>query len=617
MNCTPRLLSCILFLALPAAARTFPEAERTAHEQGGTALKQSVQDISEKDLRNYVTRLASPQYEGRGTGDKGERMATSYLAAFLEGLGLQPAGADESYFQAFDFPAGMKLDGKNDLAFDKVVPAGFDRTITPGEHYQPLSFSQSGKFAAGLVFAGFGILAGEYDSFEGLEVKDKWVVVLRGNPEARPRLRGSGPLVVKANLAREKGAAGIIFVKGTNEEISAELLPPSQDIGGGTILPAITITDQLAAPLLTGKPELASLKKLFESYSKARKIKGFELKARISARIGVVKRRDEGRNVVARLVTGTKPSEEAIVIGAHIDHLGHGNRGGSRARGGEADEIHLGADDNASGVAAMMELAQHFTARKESGALNLKRDLLFAGWSGEELGLHGSSHYVKQVEKQGALYPRIAAYLNLDMVGRLKKEGLNVQGTGSSTAWAGVLDRIDKPDQLRILRSASPYLPTDTTPFYNADVPVLSIFTGLHDDYHTPRDTIETLNFPGLHKVTRYVRDMTVALAQLPEAPDYVKVERNRRRNTPRVRLGIQFETIEEGLRVTSVQEGSAAARSGLKKDDILWQLDGTDVRNAEELVAVLRKLEPGKDYPLMVNRLDKEIRLRISPERR
>ncbi len=617
MNRISRLLSCVLFLALPASARTFPEAEQTAHKQGGKALKQSVQGISEKDLRNYVTRLASPEYEGRGTGDKGERMATSYLAAFFEGLGLQPAGADESYFQPFDFPAGMKLDGKNDLTFDRVIPAGFGRTITPGEHYQPLSFSQSGKFAAGLVFAGFGILAGEYDSFEGLEVKDKWVVVLRGNPEARPRLRGSGPLIVKANLAREKGAAGIIFVKGTNKEISAELLPPSQDIGGGTILPAITITDQLAASLLTGKPELSSLKDLFESYSTARKITGFELKTWISARIGVVKRRDEGRNVIARLVTGTKPSEEAIIIGAHIDHLGHGNRGGSRARGGEAAELHLGADDNASGVAAMMELAQHFTARKKSGALKLKRDLLFAGWSGEELGLHGSSHYVKQVEKQGALHPRVAAYLNLDMVGRLKKEGLNVQGTGSSPAWAGVLDRIDKPDQLRILRSTSPYLPTDTTPFYNADVPVLSIFTGLHDDYHTPRDTIETLNFAGLHKVTRYVRNMTVALAQLPEAPGYVKVERNPGRNAPRVRLGIQFEALEEGIRVTSVQAGSAAARSGLQNSDILRQLDGMDLANTNDLTAVLRRLEPGKEYPLAVGRRGKDLKLRIVPERR
>ena len=617
MNCIPRLLSCILFLALPAAARTFPEAEQTAHEQGGKALKQSVQGISKKDLRNYVTRLASPEYEGRGTGDKGERMATAYLAAFLEGLGLHPAGENESYFQTFDFPAGMKLDGENDLTFDGGVPAGFDKTIAPGKHYQPLSFSRSGRFGAELVFAGFGIVAGDYDSFEELEVKDKWVVVLRGNPEARPRLRGSGPLVVKANLAKEKGATGIIFVKGTNKEVSAELFPPSQDIGGGAIIPALIITDQLAAPLLTGKQEPASLKDLFESYSRAEKVKGFALKQRISARIGVARNRDEGRNVVARLVVGENPSEEAIMIGAHIDHLGYGNRGGTRARGEEADEIHFGADDNASGVAAMMELAQHFAAQKARGALMLKRDLLFAGWSGEELGLHGSSHYVEQARKKGALYPRVAAYLNLDMVGRLKKEGLNVQGTGSSGAWEGVLDRIDNPEQLGILRSPSPHLPTDTTPLYKAGVPVLSIFTGLHEDYHTPRDTIETLNFTGLHKVTDYVRNLTVEIARLKGAPGYVEVERTRKRNAPRVRLGIQFEAVEEGLRVTRVQEGSAAAQSGLQNSDILRQLDGMDLANTNDLTAVLRRLEPGKEYPLAVGRRGKDLKLRIVPERR
>ena len=448
----PALLCCILIPFLSAAAKTFPEAEKTAHRQGNKALRKSVQEIVEKDLRMYVTRLASAEYEGRGTGDKGERMATSYLAAFFKGLGLSPEGNDQSYFQTFDFPAGMKVEGRNDLTFEGGVPTGFEKTITVGRHYQPLSFSASGEIRGKLVFAGFGISAGDYDSFDGLEVKDRWVIVLRGNPGARPQLRGSGPLIVKANLAREKGAAGIIFVKGTNKEISAELFPPSQDIGGGTILPALTITDQLAAPLLTGKPEPDSLKGLFESYTSADRIKGFALEGEISAHIGVIKNRAEGRNVLARLVTGEKPAKEAIMIGAHIDHLGYGNRGGTRARGQEATELHLGADDNASGVAAMMELAQHFAARKADGTLKLKRDLLFAGWSGEELGLYGSTHYAEEAGKERALYPRIAAYLNLDMVGRLKKEGLNIQGTGSSGDWKRVLDRIQKPEQLKILR---------------------------------------------------------------------------------------------------------------------------------------------------------------------
>ena len=613
--------SCLLVLALlhplPSLGRDIAQAEETASQQGREALSQSVQKIAQQDLRRYVTRLASPEYEGRGTGDKGERMATAYLAAFFEGLALSPAGTKKSYFQTFEFPAGMKLEGENNLTFTREIPPGFAKTLTPGEHYQPLSFTRSGFIEAELVFAGFGITSDNYDSFEELDVEGKWVAVLRGHPAARPGLSGSGPLIAKANLARQKGAAGILFVKGSNEKISTELISPNVNIGENRILPALTITDQLAAPLLTGKAEAAALRKLFQSYSRAEKVRGFKLQSGISIHIGVVAQKDQGRNVVARLVVGDQPSPEAIVIGAHIDHLGYGNRGGSRARGEDADKIHYGADDNASGVAAMMELAQHFAAQKKSGGLKLRRDLIFAGWSGEEVGLLGSGHYVAQARKKGNLHPRIAAYLNLDMVGRLKENGLNVQGTGSSEAWQEVLDRVESPRNLRVLPSASPYLPTDTAPFYDANIPVLSIFTGLHDDYHTPRDTIETINFPGLHTVTRYVRGITVELARLPDAPGHVKVERARGRNAPRVRLGIQFEPTEEGIRVSGVQEGSPAARCGVREEDILRQLDGSDLPDRDALLTILRRLDPGKKYSLVVNRLGKAVRLRISPERR
>ncbi len=611
------LLPLVLGHPLASLARDLPLTEETAYRQGREALSQSAHRITEQDLRRYVTRLASPGYEGRGTGDRGERMATAYLAAFFEGLSLRPEGVENSYFQTFEFPAGMKLEGENDFTFTQGTPPGFEKILTPGQHYQPLSFTQSGSFDAQLVFAGFGITEDNYDSFENLDVEGKWIVVLRGHPSARPGLADSGPLIAKANLARRKGAAGILFVKGTNEKITTELFSPDVNIGGNRILPALTLTDQLAAPLLTGKTGTAALRKLFQSYTRAEKIRGFKLDSRVSVRIGVAARRDQGRNVVARLMIGDQPSPEAVMVGAHIDHLGHGNRGGSRARGDDAGKIHFGADDNASGVAAMMELAQHFAAQKKAGTLKLRRDLLFAGWSGEEVGLHGSSHYVAQARKKGTLHPRIAAYLNLDMVGRLREEGLKVQGTGSSNAWQKILDRVEPPQPLRIVRSASPYLPTDTTPFYNADVPVLSIFTGLHDDYHTPRDTVEALNFPGLQRVTRYVRKITVELARLPEAPDHVKVERNRGRNAPRVRLGIQFEPVEGGLRVSQVQEGSPAAKSGLREKDILRQLDGSDLPDPNALLAVLRRLEPGKAYPLVITRLEKKVSLQISPERR
>ena len=615
MRLMPFAFACLI--ALPATAETFEKAERIARKQGNRALKQSGAGLSERDLRKYATRLASAQYEGRGTGDKGERMATSYLAAFFRGLGLSPEGGAESFFHTFDFAAGMRMEGANTLSFAGKVPEGFKSTITPGEDYQPLSISTSGETKAEAVFAGFGISAGDYDSFAGIEPGGRWIVVLRGVPESRPELRGSAPLLVKANLAKEKGAAGIIFVKGTNEEIATELFPLSQEIGGAPILPALCITDRLATPLLTGKNNQAALKELFLSYSNGQKVNGFALEGQISTRIGIVKNREEGRNVIARLVSGSEPAEEAIMIGAHIDHLGYGNRGGTRAQGEEAKALHYGADDNASGVAAMMELAQYFTSQKAKGALKLKRDLIFAGWSGEEMGLFGSTAYVEEGNREGSLYPAIAAYLNLDMVGRLSAQGLNVQGTGSSGDWGDLLDKIEKPDAMKILRSPSPFLPTDTAPLYNAGVPILSIFTGLHDDYHTPRDTIETLNFPGLLKVTGYVRDMALELTKLPKPPGYIKVERNARRPTPRVLLGIRFEDEQRGLRVTNVQQDSAASRSGLRDGDILRKLDDQNIGDREALVSVLLQLEPGKTYPVEVERAEESVTLQITPDKR
>lgn len=620
----PTLASLLLastFLSSAVAAPQFKAAEKTAWKQGSKALAQADAAIREADLRSYVTQLASPEYEGRGTGDKGERMATSYLASFFKGLKLRPAGAGDSYFQTFDFPAGMELKGDNALTFPAAVPPEIAKALKPGEHYQPLSMSKSGQFAHEVVFAGFGIAAKDYDSFEELDVKNKWIVVLRGHPEARPNLRQHGPLIAKAHIAITKKAAGIIYVKGTNPAISAELFPPSVNLGQGELLPALTITDHLAATLLTGKPELVGLKVLFESYSKGEKTKGFKLDYKIAATIGVAENRDEGRNVIARLIVGEEPSAEAIVIGAHIDHLGHGNRGGSRAKGEAATKVHLGADDNASGVAAMMELAQSFAAQKKAGTLSLKRDLIFAGWSGEEMGLYGSKHYVNKATADGGdLYPGIAAYLNLDMVGRLKKDGLSVQGVGSSKAWPALLDKIAQKEELRIVRSPNPYLPTDTTPFYDAGVPVLAAFTGLHEEYHTPNDTIDTIDFAGLDQVTNYVGKIAAALAERPEAPDYVKVERNRNRgpNSSKVLLGIQVEPNEgAGVKIGGVVKESAAARAGIQQNDILQSLNGKDVKDVAGMMQIVSKLEPNQEYQLIVMRGGEQIQMTITPAKR
>ena len=521
----------IIFSALSfnwiCLSKDFPEAEKKANEHGKVATTSSSPSINQKDLKKFLERLASNEYEGRGTGDKGERMATAYLASFFSELDLEPAGDNGTYFQEFSFNTGKKMNSDNLMTVTIDEPIGVVRKFKPGQHYLPVNFSPSGDTGeTKTVFAGFGIDTKDYNSYEGLDVKDKWVIVFRGAPKDKKELQKFGPLVNKAQQAKKLGAKGIIYIKGPHPGVGTMLVPPTQNVGSNNnIMPAVTISDDLAGAMLGGT-ENGSFKEIFEAYYNNKKVIGFPLPFSVRARVGLDKKEDQGRNVIARLKVKDTSSEEAIMVGGHIDHLGFGNRGGTRAKGDEASKMHLGADDNASGIAAIMELAQYYNELKKKGELNLKRDIIFAAWSGEEMGLFGSKHFAqKQKEiKEEKVYPSIAAYINLDMIGRLEEKPLIVHGTGSSQSWDNLVDSV--AGELKLEKSASPYLPTDSTPLYNVGVPILALFTGLHDDYHTPRDTPDKIDYPGLEKVSKYLRDLTSATANLESAPDYIKVKR-------------------------------------------------------------------------------------------
>ncbi|MFP6874612.1 MAG: M28 family peptidase [Verrucomicrobiales bacterium] len=605
-------------------AADFSAAEAKAEGHGKSAIETSSAAISTSDLRQYVNRLASTEYEGRGTADRGGRMATAYLATFFRKLGLSPAGDAGNYYQHFSFDAGKKLSGKNSLEIKNAEPPGLIRKLQPGTHYQPLSFSPGAKIkSAPAVFCGFGIKTDRYNSFAGLEVKDRWVIVFRGSPKDRKNLERFGPLVDKARTAKKLGAIGIIFIKGPNPAIGLEIVPPSKNVGTrGEILPAISISDQLASALITGidvediAKRLIDFERLFRKYHAAESVTGFPLPWQVSAEIGLEKASEQGRNVIGRLQVSDKPSAEKIVIGAHIDHLGYGKRGSSRASGDRAEQLHPGADDNASGVAAIMEIAQFFANRKRSGKLKLKRDLVFAGWSGEEMGLFGSKHYVKNAREKGdgRLYPATAAYLNLDMVGRLGDQALNVMATGSSRDWKTVLDSLG--ENLKTKVSPSPYLPTDSTSFYSAGVPVIALFTGLHDEYHTPGDTVERIDFEGLSRISHYLKSLTSAVANLDSPPAYLEVPRGRAQQRTRLVIGVRIENVPDngGVSVLEVLPDSPAQKAGIKEGDTINQLDGRKINNLNGLREVLNKLEAGKKYPARIKRGNKQIELPVAP---
>ncbi len=383
--------------------------EPEATSIGVAAAKQATPDFDPRDIMRHVDFLCRKELGGRMTGSAGERKATAYVAAYLDHLGLQPAGDNGTWFQSFEFPNGAELGPDNNLT------ASFDSeemSFKVNEDWRPLTFSGSLEIpATDVVFAGYGIVAPEqekhpaYDSYEGLDVKGKWVVVFRFvpenvTPETRQHLQFYAGLRKKAFYARDKGALGLIVVSGPNSQVHSQLVPMQNDISpSGSSLAAISVTDATANRLLESVGR--ELKTLQDQLDEGAAVAGFPLSGlQIAAELDVKKITGKGRNVIGRLQAGDQPSEQVVLVGAHIDHLGRG-RAGSLAKNDEQGQIHFGADDNASGVAGMLEIAEYLVAQRRLGKLNLTRDVIFAGWSGEELGLQGSEHFVKSFSSNG------------------------------------------------------------------------------------------------------------------------------------------------------------------------------------------------------------------------
>ncbi len=585
--------------------------------------------IDAKDLRGHVDVLAGEQMEGRLTGTKGARKATVYVANAFKTLGLEAAG-DQGYFQPFDFTAAVELGTDNHLSLE-----GIQHATELDKHWRPLGLSTTGEASPSeVVFAGYGIVAPAeagrkgYDSYGGLDVKDKWVLVLRYLPEEVPQERRQhlhryAELSYKAAVARRRGARGLIVVSGPRAQVKSQLVPLSYEAAGaGGRLFAISISDDLASALFgVTAYRLADVQKRLDT---GELLERFALPGiRIAATIDLQTETRQGRNVLARLpVAGTASQRPALVIGAHVDHLGRGVEGKSLARSEESGQIHYGADDNASGVAALLEIAQYLVDQKERGKLTQTRDVIFAAWSGEELGILGSTHFVRALGESESgsrmdLSNRVAAYLNLDMVGRLDKQ-LVLQGTGSSSVWPREIERRNAPVGLSIATSDSAFLATDAIAFYLAGVPVLNAFTGPHAEYSTPRDRPETLNYPGLQKVARFMALVARGLVTAEASPDYIRMEgESPRRRTSRIYLGTipDYTRSEgEGTRIAGVAKGGPAAAGGLREGDIVVEMAGQAIANIYDYSSALDALKIGETMTMVVLRNDQRIELRITP---
>jgi Tol biopolymer transport system component len=593
-------------------------------------LAETAAAIRADDVRRHVESLTADDMAGRMTGTAGEHLATDYVATVFKHLGLQPAGDDGTWFQAFDFTSGATLGAGNRLSIEGVD--GLDAAVVD-EDWRPLAFSGTGATeAAAVVFAGYGIVApgaGEvpdYDSYGDLDVDGKWVMMLRFLPESVPagwrrHLNHYADLAYKASVAKRRGARGIIVVTGPRAQARQRLVP--LDIERGTTgIAALSVSDEVGAAILAASGH--DLDALQQALDRGESAEAIALDGvTVAAAIDVIRQQAEGRNVVARLSAQGHSALPAVIIGAHVDHLGRGQAGGSLARDDERGVIHTGADDNASGVAGMLEIAQYLSDLQANDKLQARRDLILVAWSGEELGTLGSQYFVNQLADGGDLRGKVSAYLNLDMVGHLR-DALYLQGTGSSPVWEREIERRNVPVGLAIATKADPYLPTDVTPFYIKGVPVLNAFTGAHEDYSTPRDTADKLNYEGIRDTARLMAGIARSLVRSADEPQYIEVERKpdgMSRKHLRAYLGTipaygQDDSVK-GVRLQGAVKGGPAEQAGIIDGDVLVGLDGVDVDDIQDFMGALSGLKVGQQTTLRVLRDGQVVTLAVTPAAR
>jgi Tol biopolymer transport system component len=599
-------------------------------------------EITVEDMKQQITYLASDALGGRMTGTEGERLATEYVADVFEKIGLQPMGDKDTWYESFDFTAGVALGEGNQLTLhtgDKSSGLVVDKD------WRPLSFSKTGEVpASDIVFAGYGVETPEgavgsdgkkleaYSSYAHLDVKDKWVLVLRYLPEGisqerRNELTRYSSLRHKALTAREKGARGILFASGPNSKVVEQLAPLTFDASlASSGITALSLSDATADRLLSTSGK--TLKALQDKLDNGDLMGGINCTGlKLEANIVIQQEKKTGRNVLGVLSRGPQadPHTPPLIIGAHVDHLGSGGGSNSRARNEDAGRIHHGADDNASGTSGMLEIAQWLAELKKEGKLDLKRDIIFAAWSGEELGLLGVNHFVEDLAKMikgdpnAKLTGMIAACLNMDMIGRFSKN-LVLQGVGSSSVWPKEIEKRNAVVGLPITTQADAHLATDSTAFYLKGIPTLNAFTGAHEDYHMPSDTADKIDYEKAAQIAKLMGLIARSLATTHELPDYISMEAPKNQGT-RTGMRTYLGTIPDyaqgdikGVKLSGVSPVGPAAKAGVKAGDIIIKLGGKDIQNIYDYTFIMGELKVGVETAITVQRDGQPVEMKITP---
>ncbi|HXV50125.1 MAG TPA: M20/M25/M40 family metallo-hydrolase [Candidatus Binatia bacterium] len=569
------------------------------------------------ELLRHAKYLASAELTGRGVDTPGIKLAADYIAAEFARYGLRPGGDGTSFRQGFDVAVGVTVKQPSNLTL------GNQPALALGEDWTPLGFSAPGRASGQLVFAGYGITARDYDydDYAGIDVRGKIVVVLRFEPPPKnhrspfrkaPDYSRYSTLRSKANNAREHGAAAMILVDlNSNGEEKAELLTLSGSFSrGGASLVAAQVKRSVSDKWLSSLGvSLAALKEKIDRDEKPASMLISHAMATLEISLEEERRRAE--NVVG-ILPGADPAlkDQYIVIGAHYDHLGFGHFGSANASA--AGEIHHGADDNASGVAVLLDLARRLGQSPAKPA----RSVVFAAFSAEELGLYGSRHFVERFDSMAAT----KAMLNLDMVGRMRDEKLTVFGARSGENLSAMVQGSARDLGLEI-RESDNVGRSDHMSFYNKKIPVMHFSTGVHQDYHRPGDTWDKLNVEGMTRISVLALAISLKIANAKEPVNFVSLP-SRSPSAPldpQRGIGTYLGTMPdygfdfEGVRIAGVAPNSPAFVAGLQEGDVIVQLADQKIQNIEDLTAALEARSAGDEVTVLVLRKGNSMTLKAT----
>jgi aminopeptidase YwaD len=565
-------------------------------------------EVTVKELQGHIKYLSSDSLKGRLTGSAGDSLAAEYIKAKLVSYGFSPLSGDG--LQRFKVTKRIMAGKSNSLSVNGV-------NYVAEKDFMPFAFSADTAIESGAVFAGYGFSINndslKWDDYNGIDVKGKWVMLLRGDPEPDNNKSKYLPFSAdrdKALLAKDMGAAGVLMVSGPVFD-PQDAFESLNNEGFSVGIPVLRIKKEIADIILSdSKNTIATLEKKLND---TKKPSSFSTKMPVKGQAEIVREMANTRNV-AMILPGDdeKLKNEYVILGAHFDHLGMGGPGSS-SRAIDTVGIHHGADDNASGVAMMLELAEKFALTKGSH----KRSIICVAFTGEEEGLLGSKHFTGD---PGINLASVNAMINLDMVGRLNEtNNLQISGVGTATGLKELIYADSDTSIIKLTLSDEGYGPSDHSSFYGKNIPVLFYFTGAHMDYHTPKDTWDKINYQGMVNISKLVFNVAKDLSsnetrlQFKEAGPKAEATRYPRRKG--VALGIMPDfagVVKNGLRADFITPGKPAALGGMQKGDIITGINGKPVNNIQDYMFRMGQLKHGQTISVDILRNEKKLVLLI-----